>query len=84
MIRHSLERAYAFPGVRFAVATLLLQFGCLRPLLRIALESFLIAGWQNNPRFFNEDGAQSLPVESQMESMVSRKLRDFSLPIFLV
>jgi hypothetical protein len=34
--------------------------------------------------FFNEDGAQSLPVESQMESMLSRKLRDLSLPIFLV
>jgi hypothetical protein len=40
MIRHSLETAYAFPRVRFAVATLLLLLRMPGPLHTIALESF--------------------------------------------
>jgi hypothetical protein len=46
----SLERAYAFPRVRFAVATLLQVFNRLFRLLRIALYASWSSGLANESR----------------------------------
>ena len=52
--RTSLERAYAFPRVRIAVATLLLESEMARPALRIALESFLVARLPSQRRIIDD------------------------------